>query len=258
MLRLLTCEEKSDEEQSDDSHFLDPLVQRAAAKAKSLEADLNLAEQEQSASPTHFIPRGTLQATLTYQNFDYCRRIGLPDRAEKEVIEAVDGRNLGPSFPNSGMLAVDHVMIQGASDESGVVVGDILYRINGEIVTDFYTYEAILDECVGMDVEVEFFRGKDSKVVVQEDGNVIVENIFKTTIRVRDFRDFALTSFVEVAGAILHQIPYGYARKQNLPLTKGIYCVKLGFVLGGNSTLSPASVLYKINDIELNDLDSFV
>ena len=37
--------------------------------------------------------------------------------------------------------------------------GDILFRINGELVTEFVPLAAILDEHVGKEIEIELERG---------------------------------------------------------------------------------------------------
>ena len=71
------------------------------------------------------VPRGTMQTVFLYRPYDELRRLGL-SRATEELIRE--------SFPDrTGMLVVDQVL-PGSSASGNLEVGDILVRINGELV----------------------------------------------------------------------------------------------------------------------------
>jgi len=78
----------------------------------------------------------------------------------------------------------------------------------------------------------------------------------KEKIRVKSFSEFTPDRFLEAGGGIFHAIPYNYARMLNLPTNKGVWAASRGFLLG--SKIGTYSIIYKINDKEINSLVDFV
>ncbi|HKJ21248.1 MAG TPA: S1C family serine protease, partial [Woeseiaceae bacterium] len=108
------------------------------------------------------VTRGTLQTTFRSEPYDELRRLGLTDESERVARE---------TFPKqTGMLTVDQV-IPGSRASQTLAPGDILIRINGDLITQFVPLEAILDSHVGEEIEIQVERGGkriDAKVLVDD------------------------------------------------------------------------------------------
>ncbi len=86
------------------------------------------------------VTRGTLQTTFQSKAYDEMRRLGLTTESEQL---------LRSTFPEqTGMLTVDQV-IPGSPAAGKLAPGDILLRVNGNLVTEFVPLVAILDSHVG-------------------------------------------------------------------------------------------------------------
>lgn len=59
---------------------------------------------------------------------------------------------------STGMLVVDSNM-PGSSAEGQLDPGDIVVRVQGQVVTHFLTLEAMLDDAVASDVSLSIERG---------------------------------------------------------------------------------------------------
>nr|GLL19295.1 protease Do-like 7 isoform X2 [Ipomoea trifida] len=112
------------------------------------------------------IPRGTLQATFIHKGFDETRRLGLQSETEQ-----VPG---GPAY-------------------NRLEPGDILLRMNGEVITQFLRMEIILDDSVKQKVELQIERGGISLTI-----NLVVQDLHSIT------PDY----FLEVSGAVIHPLSY--------------------------------------------------
>src|SRR5690606_34997988 len=95
-------------------------------------------------------PRGTLETTFMHRSFDELRRLGLRDETERLVRKA--------NRDETGMLVVTQVQPGGTADEQ-LQPGDVLVRINGELVTRFPALEAALDDNVGATLRIAVERG---------------------------------------------------------------------------------------------------
>ncbi|XP_071738914.1 protease Do-like 7 [Rutidosis leptorrhynchoides] len=96
------------------------------------------------------IPRGTLQATFLHKRFEETRRLCLQSKTEQVV------RDASP-LTETGMLVVDSV-VPGGPAFNHLKSGDVLVRMNGQVITRFLMMEIILDDSVGDNVELEFER----------------------------------------------------------------------------------------------------
>lgn len=151
------------------------------------------------------IPRGTLTATFDYTPFDELRRLGLRPETEQFVRTALPER--------TGLLVVDRRCPGGATD--GLLEpGDILVRIDGDLIPDFVTLADLLDRRVGQEISVELERG----------GRVV-----QVRPRVRDLHAITPRAYLEVGGAVLHDLSYQRARGPQVPLT-GVYVASAGYL----------------------------
>lgn len=157
------------------------------------------------------ITRGTLQTIFTHRPFDELQRLGLQVETEKAVREA---------FPDqTGMLVVEQVVPGGPADgpgDEGLQPGDILVRLNGKLITRFIPLEKVLDSSVGKTVTLDIERGgKPVQLTVP------VQNLFAITP----------DTYLEISGAILHDVSYQMARHLNRPV-EGVFVADAGYMLG--------------------------
>ncbi|MDH5239826.1 MAG: S1C family serine protease, partial [Gammaproteobacteria bacterium] len=96
------------------------------------------------------VARGTLQTTFESKPFDELRRLGLTPESERVAREK--------SAKQTSMLAVQQVIPESPA-AGKMAPGDILIRVNGELVTEFIPLESILDSHVGKEIELELERG---------------------------------------------------------------------------------------------------
>jgi pro-apoptotic serine protease NMA111 len=134
------------------------------------------------------VTRGDIQCQFLLKPFDECRRLGLSPHWEAAVRKA---------FPNeTNMLVAEIILPKGPSD-SKIEEGDVLMKVNGELITQFIRLDDILDSQVGSTIRVELQRGGE---------DVEVE------IEVGDLHKITPDRFVSVAGASFHDLSYQQAR----------------------------------------------
>ncbi|KAL2106403.1 hypothetical protein VUR80DRAFT_6773 [Thermomyces stellatus] len=134
------------------------------------------------------VDRGTIQCQFLMKPFDECRRLGLKPEWEALVREKFPGVN--------SMLVAEIVLPEGPSDNK-IEEGDVLLKVNGELLTQFIRLDEILDLNVGGKVKLLLQRGG-------EDVEVEVE--------VGDLHKITPDRFVTVAGAQFHDLSYQQAR----------------------------------------------
>jgi len=152
------------------------------------------------------VARGTLQTMFERKAFDEVKRLGLTENSERVV------RMFYPD--QTGMLTVEQV-IPDSSADGKLAPGDVLLRINGELVTEFIPLAAVLDDNVGEQVEVEVERG----------GKSIIENVLVT-----DLHEITPDEFLEFGDAIVNNLSYQQARHYNRSAT-GVYVANPGYLL---------------------------
>ncbi|THG16797.1 hypothetical protein TEA_022006 [Camellia sinensis var. sinensis] len=97
------------------------------------------------------IPRGTLQVTFVHRGFDETRRLGLRSETEQIVRHAsLSGE--------TGMLVVDSV-VPGGPAHNLLEPGDVLVRINGDVITQFLKMETLLDDSLDQKIKLLIERG---------------------------------------------------------------------------------------------------
>jgi S1-C subfamily serine protease len=152
------------------------------------------------------VSRGTLQTEFVRKTYDELRRLGLT--AETEAL-------VRRSFPDlTGMLTVQQVIAESPAAEK-LQPGDILVRIDGELVTEFVPLAATLDASVGETVTVEIERG----------GRQLAESL-----SVSDLHAITPDEFLQFGDAIVNDLSYQQARHYNRPLS-GVYVANPGYIL---------------------------
>ncbi len=151
------------------------------------------------------VTRGTLGTTLRYTAFDELRRLGLREASERAV---------RAKFPDAiGMLVVSEILTEGAGDGK-LQVGDILVRINGEYLTEFVPFAAVLDERVGQPVELTVERGGGE---------------LSFTLPVQDLDQLSPDEYLQFGDAVVNNLSYQQARHFNRA-ADGLYLANPGFV----------------------------
>jgi pro-apoptotic serine protease NMA111 len=134
------------------------------------------------------ITRGTIQCQWMIKPFDECRRLGLTPEWESAVRSG---------FPKeTGMLVAEIVLPEGPSDKK-IEEGDVLIKVNGELLTQFVRLDDILDSNIDKKIHLLLQRGGE---------DVEVE------IEVGDLHKITPDRFISVAGASFHDLSYQQAR----------------------------------------------
>ena len=175
------------------------------------------------------VPRGTLQSEFVHKPYAELRRLGLPEETEALTREA---------FPDqTGLLVVEHVI---PGNGNFLEPGDILLRVDGELVSEFVPLAAALDDNVGRTVEIEVERG--GKAVSRE-------------LRVDDLHAITSDEYVEYGEGVFHNLSYQQARHFNRPVS-GVYVANPGYVFG-TAAIPRGSLLTSIDGQDMDTLDDF-
>jgi len=177
------------------------------------------------------VTRGTLEVVFKYTPFDELRRLGLRDGTEVAVRKAFDHQ--------TGMLVVAETQA-GSASSSVVEPGDILVRVNGQLLTEFDPLEAILDDSVGKEVELEIERG----------GQVL-----KPKLKVEDLNTITPAEYIEFGDAVVHKLSYQQARHFNVPI-RGVFVANPGYALGA-AGIPRGAVLINVANHPIDNLDDF-
>ena len=181
------------------------------------------------------IKRGTIQTTLSYQAYDQVRRLGLSSQMEAKFRQQSSG---------DGLLIVDKTVLGGPADQK-LRPGDIIISIKSkqkqlEYVTRYESFEIFLDQHVGQSIELEISRQG---------------SILNLELEVQDLHQITPDEYIEIAGGVVNNFSYQLARQTNLPVG-GVYVSLPGFMLS-NGGVARGSVIQKINDKFIDDLDDF-
>lgn len=177
------------------------------------------------------VTRGTLQTTFRSEPYDELRRLGLTDESERMAREA---------FPKqTGMLTVAQV-IPGSVASELLAPGDILIRINGDLITQFVPLAAILDSHVGEEIELQVERG----------GKRI-----DASVRVDDLHSITPDEYLEFGDGIVNQLSYQQARHYNRK-PEGVYVANPGYLLS-RAAIPRGAVIVEMDGETIQTLDDF-
>jgi S1-C subfamily serine protease len=177
------------------------------------------------------VPRGTLETVFLYTPFDEVRRLGLHNATEAEVRR---------KFPTkTGMLVVSEVQ-PGSPAEKMLEPGDILTRINNELVASFDLLSQVLDDGVGKPIKLSIERGGQKL-----DRELTVGDLYAVTP----------DRYVEFGDAVVHNLSWQQARHINAPV-RGIYVANPGYVLGA-AAVPRGAVITEVDGQPVGVLDDF-
>ena len=177
------------------------------------------------------ISRGTLQTHLVHRPYDEATRLGLRAESETQLREAFPRRD--------GVLVVKHVNPKGPADGK-LRSGDVLIRLNGQLISDFLSVEQVLDESVGKSIRLEVDRG--GKAVQIE-------------VVPQDLHSITPDSFVDGCGGTFHQLSYQTARHYNVPI-EGIFVAFPGYCFS-KSSIYRSTIIAKINGQSVSTVEDF-
>jgi S1-C subfamily serine protease len=177
------------------------------------------------------VTRGTLETEFRYRPYDELRRLGIRPATEAAA------RKAKPD--NTGMLVVEAVQPGSASD-SLLSTGDVLVRLNGAPVTGFEPLDALLDDSVGQQVELELERGGQPYTV---------------KLTVEDLHAITPAAFLEFGDAVVHTLSYQEARHFHLPI-RGVFVAAAGYSLDA-AGVPRGAVITELNSRPLANLADF-
>lgn len=175
------------------------------------------------------VPRGTLQANFKQQPYDELKRLGLSDKSEQQV------RLENPKA--IGLLIFTSAVPDGPA-HTHLNSGDILLKINDLWIRDFISLESALDDSVN----------KTINLLIERNGKPL--NI---SLTVQDLNEISPAKYINISGAILHNLSYQQARNFYVPIN-GVYVAKNGYMFG-NDGVSRGNIITAINDQAVNNLD---
>ncbi len=178
------------------------------------------------------IQRGTLQTTFLYRSYAELRRLGLKDKEETAFREETPDAQ--------GALVAEHILPEGPAAEI-LEPGDILYSIDGQMVSSFIPLESYLDEQIGQTIEIEFLRN----------GNMMTANV-----TVSSLADITPHRYLEIGRAVLHNLSYQQARHLNKPV-RGVVVASGGYMFA-NAGVGSGSVITSINKEPIGNLDDAI
>lgn len=178
------------------------------------------------------ITRGDIQCQFLLKPFDECRRLGLSPEWEAAIRE---------EFPlETNMLVAEIILPAGPSDNK-IAEGDVLIKVNCQLITQFLRLDDILDSNVGNTVKLHLLRGGKDIVV---------------DIQVGDLHAITPDRFVTVAGASFHNLSYQQARLYAVAV-QGVYvCESSGSFRFESS--DNGWIIQSVDKKRVPDLDTFI
>jgi S1-C subfamily serine protease len=175
------------------------------------------------------VPRGTLQTEFVFRPYAELRRLGLT-RDTEAVMRAAN--------PNqTGLLAVEQV-IPGSNAAGMLQPGDILVRVNGELVATFSELAAVLDRSVADEIRIGIERGGQS---------------IEHAIVVDDLHSITPDEYLEYGDGVFHNLSYQQARHYYRPV-EGVFVANPGYVFG-TGAIPRGSLITAIDGQVVEDLD---
>lgn len=177
------------------------------------------------------IQRGSLQTVFGFETFNQLRKKGWDNsRIERALTETPEG---------NGRLEVRHVVQNSPANEL-LKVGDILLKINSQVIDNFLSLKTILDSTVG---EV-------LPITVERDGKII-----KTEVTVSDLFELVPDEYITYANAYIMPVSISIARTFNVPV-EGVMVTSPG-KLFGSQNINRFAIIDEINNTKIESLSQF-
>ncbi|KAK5660499.1 hypothetical protein OQA88_13047 [Cercophora sp. LCS_1] len=178
------------------------------------------------------ITRGDIQCQFLLKPFDECRRLGLTPEWEAQTRKA---------FPKETNMLVAEIVLPDGPSHNNIEEGDVLIKVNGELLTQFIRLDDILDSSVGQPVRLLLLRGGEE---------VEVE------IEVGDLHKITPDRFVSVCGGSFHNLSYQQARLYGVAC-KGVYVCEAGGSFRPDNA-DNGWLVQSIDHKKTPDLDTFI
>lgn len=178
------------------------------------------------------VSRGDIQCQFLLKPFDECRRLGLSPEWEAAMRQ---------EFPDETNMLVAEIVLPDGPAHQKIEEGDVLIKVNDQLLTQFIRLDDILDSSVGKPVKLLLQRGGD---------DVEIE------IEVGDLHKITPDRFVSVAGASFHDISYQQARLYAVAV-KGVYVCEAAGSLSLDSS-DNGWILQTLDHKKVPDLATFI
>ena len=177
------------------------------------------------------VTRGTLETVFSYTPFDELTRLGLDTATEAEVRR---------KFPQqTGMLVASEVQ-PGSAAAAVLEPGDILVRVNGELLATFEPLEQILDDSVGQTIKLDIRRGSQ-----EHTAELTVEDLYNITPN----------KYLSFGDGVVHTLSWQMARHYNVPIG-GVFVASAGYALG-SAGVPRGAVITDVNETPIKTLEDF-
>ncbi|KAK1252746.1 hypothetical protein MKX08_003933 [Trichoderma sp. CBMAI-0020] len=178
------------------------------------------------------VTRGDIQCQFLLKPFDECRRLGLTPEWESATRKA---------FPEETNMLVAEIVLPCGPSDSKIEEGDVLIKVNGELLTQFIRLDDILDSNVGNTIKFHLQRGGED---------------IEVDIEVGDLHKITPDRFVTVGGASFHDISYQQARLYGVAV-QGVYiCEAAGSFRFDNT--DNGFIVQSVDQKAVPDLDTFI
>lgn len=178
------------------------------------------------------ITRGDIQCQFLLKPFDECRRLGLTADWEAQMRKA---------FPKETNLLVVEIILPEGPSHKKLEEGDVLLKINGELVTQFIRLDDIFDSSVGQTVKLLMLRGGEE---------------IEVELEVGDLHQITPDRYVTVSGGSFHALSYQQARLYGVAC-KGVFVCEAGgaFRFDGNDN---GWIIQSVDHKKTPDLETFI
>lgn len=177
------------------------------------------------------VPRGDLHVEWKYITITEASQLSIKDDVISDMLAS----------GHQGMLAATKVLkFVDQSRAPLLKVGDVLIEAEGNMVSDYYTLENLLNNAVGHIVNLRIQRGSQ---------------LLDLAVRVQDLEEHTPKSLYQASGSTFHAIPYMQAINYGAPIDKGIFIAE---AKGMFRYVGPHNMLTMFGSVKLSSLEDFV
>ncbi|KAF6255925.1 DegP-type protease [Scenedesmus sp. NREL 46B-D3] len=219
-------------------------LERVVRALALLQQQWPLGGQLSSSWSAACVPRGDVQSTFVFKGFDEVRRLGLRQETEA-VVRLAKARSHGApdaggaQLHTVGLLVVE-ATVPGSPADGVLEPGDVLVRVQGQVVSHFLMLEELLDAAVGQTIELQLERG-GKPLSVQ--------------LPVTDLHSVTPSAMLELAGGSIHAMSYQQARNNRAGVGQ-VYVAEPGYMLG-RAAIPKYALITSLDGTPTPDLHSF-